>query len=63
NPYTPFTGTRTLGNRTETDATTVAVYASDTIKLGQQWEATIRLGCFGENGCVTATATPIRSRG
>jgi len=61
NPYTPFTGTRTLGNRTETEATSTAVYAFDTVKLGSQWEIVggLRWDRFEAETRTPATATTI----
>ncbi len=61
NPYTQFTGTRTLGNRTETEATTVAVYTSDTIKFGPQWEVVLgaRWDQFDATTRTPATSTTL----
>lgn len=38
NPDVPFTGPRTAGNLTENRADTLAVYAFDTIELGEHWQ-------------------------
>jgi len=38
NPDTPFTGTRTNGTKTNTTATTLGLYALDTIKVGRYVE-------------------------
>ena len=38
NPYDFFTGTNVAAASTETDATTVGVYAFDTIELSKHWE-------------------------
>ncbi len=40
NPDQPFAGTSTVSSRVNTRATSVGVYAIDTLKLGEQWEVT-----------------------
>lgn len=38
NPDAPFTGTRSLGTLTESEGNNAAIYAFDTLKLGDRWE-------------------------
>lgn len=59
NPFAPYTGTRTLGAKTETTSTTTALYVMDTVKIGEQWELAggLRFDRFKAETDIARTAT------
>lgn len=58
---TRYTGARSLGAKTETVARTIAVYAMDTAKIGEQWEVVggIRYDRFDAETKIPSTRTEL----